>query len=138
MRRRLAPLLLLLPLACSTPVTGAPPGPAPAPRVVFTSALDDEDEPTDRLLRASFRQEKLYLWIHWFDLDPAAHLYRYEVVDGSGRVVRVGEIDMSPGDAITWHGHTLSPVLEAPGVWRFRIYIDGRLRIEPSLEVAAQ
>ena len=140
MTRPFVSLGVLLALGCSSPAGfGAARDPALAPRVVFASAVDDEEEPVDRLLRASFRQQKmLYIWIKWFDLAPAPHHYRYEVVDGSGRVVWVGDTNMSPDDAIIYHGHTLSPVIEAPGVWRFRIYIDGRLDIEPSIEVTAQ
>ena len=138
MSRRRAALLPALALAAGCFGSVAPPGgdPSYAPHVVFASEMKDGD-PVDSLGRASLRQRELCLWVQWFDLEEEHHTYHSEIRDGAGQLIHVGDMDLEPGATITWKCHRPNPAFERPGLWEFRIDIDGRLRLERKIVVTA-
>jgi len=132
-RRALLPVLALL-AGCAGPPSGAE---SPTPHVVFASEVKDGD-PGDSLGRASLRQKELCLWVKWLDLGAKRHAYHGEIRDGAGQLIHVGNLTLEPGEDVTWNCHRLNPAFERPGLWEFRIAIDGRLRLERKIVVTAE
>jgi hypothetical protein len=130
-------LALALLLACA----GPPQGPPTPPLVVFTSRVDDDFRPVDRLERAPLSSDGIAIFVRWFDLgtDAERH-YRCEIRDGSSQLVSLSEMTLHPTRS-TWETQSRyepNPAVDAPGTWRFRVFIDDELRVEAALEVSAE
>ncbi len=106
-------------------------------RAVFTSGVTDS-APTDQLERAPIDGERIYLWVSWSGLPDGGHDYRIRVTDGAGTVVWDSPWSFeSQGTKTTWSHYKPKPGLDAPGLWRFEIFLGGTKILEERLPVEA-
>jgi len=130
-------LLLAFGLACAGPPAAAPVPPV----VVFTSKVDEDFRPVDQLERARLADGSVSIFLRWFDLGTGGdRQYRCEIRDGSSQLVSLSKMTLHP-DRTTWETRTeydFRSAIDAPGTWTFRVFIDGQLRADASLEVTAE
>ncbi|MEZ4380026.1 MAG: hypothetical protein R3A79_01670 [Nannocystaceae bacterium] len=105
------------------------------PNLVFTRAIAD-DRPTDVLTAVSPADGRICLSGKWFDLPPTPQRYRYELRDGAGKVIHVGETEVTATAATwyTWSCYGRTPA-DAPGTWTYALRL-GDAELEGSIEVA--
>ena len=137
--KRALPGAVLLALLCGCATSPPPPAPEPArerpPVVILTSALDEHHLPVDRIERVSMSQKTYVVWVQWLEEPHGSHLYYCEFIDGAGRFERSPEtVKEHRGTKRTVVRYLFEPI-SAPGTWTIRIYLDGRLRAERTLEV---
>ncbi len=106
-------------------------------KTLFTSAVKDS-APTDELERASFDMGSLTLFIRWQGLPPSEHDYRLLVTDGKGQTAWDSDWKFSSGrgSKSTWSTHRFRPGVEAPGNWRFQVFLDGKPITAPEIEIS--
>ena len=128
--------MLALLAACA-----GPPAPPIPPLVVFTSEVDEDFRPVDRLERTRLAAGEVHFFLRWFDLGTGDERhYRCEIRDGSAQLVSMTEMTVRPKRS-TWETSTsyeFHPGIDAVGTWSFRAFIDGQLRVDAPLEVTAE
>lgn len=102
---------------------------------MFTSAIDN-DRPTDALSAVGPDDDALCLSGRWFDLPRAPQPYRYELRDAAGKVVNVGETEVT-ATAATWYTWSCyrPTAADAPGTWTYALTL-GDATLEGAIEVA--
>ena len=129
--------MLALLAACA----GPPPAPPVPPLVVFTSEVDEDFRPVDRLERTRLAAGSVSFFVRWFDLGTSdERRYRCEIRDGTAQLVSMTEMTLHPKKS-TWETSTeyeFHPAIDAAGTWSFRAFIDGQLRVDAPLEVTAE
>ncbi len=106
---------------------------------VFTSALDGDNLPVDRLNEVDLGAEKFYLHMRW-QMPPGNHTCRTKIFDGSGKPVYDREHDFTSKKFLyyTWVYYNINEQADSPGRWKFEIYMDGEKAGERYLTVTEQ
>ncbi|MDF1564892.1 MAG: hypothetical protein P1V51_17750 [Deltaproteobacteria bacterium] len=135
MRRKLLPALLALALGGCATLSVKKVAEKHPPRIVFTTAIE-EDQPVDEITALAEHQDRLCLSGRWFDLPHTTLGYRYELKDGGGQVLYVGEQEVT-ASAATWftyscYGRTKA---DAPGTWSYTLTL-GDFEQAGQIEVA--
>ena len=142
----LARCLLLLVLLTASNACGGGPGPVnsePLPgsglrtRVVFTDGLSEHNDPVNELHRIPISDAPLYVHVGWLDIPPGEHGYKLEIYDGAGELVNVQRMRFENTEASwnTFSWYRPKPGVDAPGTWRFEIFLDGARVVSSELEI---
>ena len=105
-------------------------------RVVFSTGVDENLDPLDDLKTISFAQEKVYIQVRW-NMPIGEHLYQLRIFDGDGKEALRHTFTFAT-TSIDWNTFTwyrLNPAVDAPGMWRFVISIDGENRIDTEFPI---
>lgn len=110
---------------------------APECTVFFTTGLDEHEEPSDSLKQIGLNEDKVYLYVKWFGIPNGKYQYACSIFDGSGTQVDYSTTSFTVDNEFrnTWTWHRFNAKVEAPGVWRFQIRLNGRSVLERTLEV---
>jgi len=105
---------------------------------LFTSGLNNNNRPVDRIEEISMEQERVYLYISWRNLRNKKYKLKTMVYDGSGKHVFSNPYKFRPTDDgiyNTWCWYNFNKVVDTPGYWRFEAYLDGQKVLEEPLRV---
>ena len=108
-------------------------------RVIFTTGLNEENEPIDNVKKISLGQGRIYLYISWNRISNEKHHYLCEIFDGSGQLINSNEMDFTPekGHWNTWNWYHIKEHVDQLGTWIFKVYLDDENLIEEGLQVDA-
>ncbi|MFQ5631078.1 MAG: tetratricopeptide repeat protein, partial [bacterium] len=104
---------------------------------IFTTGLSERDLPVDNIEQIPITRDRVYVYTYWNGLTDEEHSYLCKIYDGDGRNVSENSMKITPrrGHWRTWTWYYFNERQDAPGDWRFEIFLDGKLTIEKTLVV---
>lgn len=108
-------------------------------RVIFTTGLNENNEPINNLTDFSLDDKAVYIYVTWYSLPRELHQYACKIYDGAGDLVRLATMEFTPNDDshYTFSSYQIRKTLDKPGTWKFEIYLNGVRVIDKSIKVAA-
>jgi seryl-tRNA synthetase len=107
-------------------------------KVVFTTALTEDNVPINDLKEVSINQKRFYVFIKW-RLPIADHVYEIKIFDGSGKMASDSPVKFTAQTTIsnTWYEYAINKYIDQPGKWKFEIYLDGKKMAEEFINVTS-
>jgi len=105
-------------------------------KVVFTTALSEDNIPLDELKEVSLNQKRFTVFIRW-RLPIGDHTYQVKIFDGSGKLASDNPVKFHASATIasTWYEYAVNKYVDQPGKWKFEIFLDGKKMTEEFLDV---
>ena len=97
-------------------------------RVILTTGITSDDEPENSVSSFSMSDEKICVYIKWFQLMPEKEYdFTYQLLDEIGDILTASQITLRPKSKNwnSWHWYLLKKNIDQPGNWTFRGYLDG-------------
>ena len=106
-------------------------------RLIFTTGLASDNQPKNDLKQISINDGQIVVYVDWFLLPIREHDYLCKIFDGRGTLVYVDQMkfDVHIGNYWTASSYTFKRFVDAPGAWRFEIFLDGERAIQRTLDV---
>ncbi len=136
MMRAICALGLALALsACGGAATG--PSFSTSATTVFTTGLNDRQQPVNSIEAIGLDQERFYVYTAWNQLAPGEHKVMARVLDADGKTVlsdsqRLNAQNVSASSVSQFQ---LNRYLQKPGRWTVEVYLDNERYVERSLKV---
>jgi len=95
-------------------------------RVIFTSSLNEDNQPVDNLSEFPISGGQVTAFVTWFELTPGfEYTDNCKIFDGGGGLVYSEDLKFVPDGSShsTWCYYTFTAI-DKPGVWKFRLSID--------------
>lgn len=129
-------LIFTMLISSCTPVEVKGPVTPELYRVIFTTYLDSNNEPTNDLKEISIKDERIYTFMRW-NISTEKHNVGIIVSDGVGKIVHKSDRDFTPTDTDynSWNWVTINEKVDKPGNWKFEIFMDGEKVAEKKLLV---
>lgn len=108
-------------------------------RVIFTTGLDENNEPINNISELSLDEKSVFIYVTWYSLPKEPYQYLCKIYDGAGDLVRLATMDFTPSDEshYTFSSYQIRKTLDKPGPWKFEIYLNGARVIDKSIKVSA-
>ncbi|MBA4371442.1 MAG: hypothetical protein C0402_01125 [Thermodesulfovibrio sp.] len=108
-------------------------------RIIFTTGLNENNEPTNNLTELSLDEKIVYIYVTWYSLPRETYQYVCKIYDGAGDLVRLATMDFTPSDEshYTFSSYQIRKLLDKPGAWKFEIYLNGVRVVDKSLKVVS-
>ena len=106
-------------------------------RLIFTTGLAGENQPKNDIKSISLSDGQIVVFVDWFLLPQREHDYLCRIFDGKGTLVYADhmKMDVHTGNYWTASSYTFKTFVDAPGVWKFEIFLDGHRAIQKNLDV---
>lgn len=104
---------------------------------VFTNRVDEKTyEPVDRLKVCSIYQKYITIYVLWKNLPEGLHDYNIKVYDGEKNMVWDSDWEFtSYGTRETWSNYRPKENVDKPGLWQFKITLDGYEIVDEQIKV---
>ncbi len=107
-------------------------------KVVFTTGIKNY-KPVNSINKISINNKKLYFFIKLLSLEAnSEYRYFFKIYDSKGTLI----LETTPNPITSpdnrhniWCWHTLDPITDVAGNWRFEAYLDGVKFVERTLKV---
>lgn len=104
--------------------------------VIFSTGVDKDNRPTNDLKTISFEDKKLFVFVKW-NMPIGTHDYQCSIFDAVGKEVHRSRAILAttqiPWETWTWY--IINPALDAPGIWKFEISMDGQKYVDRDFPV---
>lgn len=103
----------------------------------FTTGLTSDNWPINDVQEYDLASgDRIYMFIRWRNLPDRSHDYQIRITDGANHVVLDDDWEFSAsGSHDTWSTLMPQAQFDAPGDWRFEIYLHGIRMLEQHLRV---
>jgi hypothetical protein len=98
-----------------------------AHKIILTSGIDEKGYPEDVREEFKITDEKIYIFMRWVDLKEKTNEYEVKMYDGKGLLIatRKSEFTAESGSHNTWMWYTINKVMDAPGDWKYILFLNG-------------
>jgi len=96
-------------------------------RVIFTSTLNEDNQPVDNLSEFPISGGQVTAFVTWFELTPGfEYTDNCKIFDGDGGLVYSEDFRFVPdGSSYSTWCRLAFTAIDKPGLWKFRLSIDG-------------
>jgi len=100
-------------------------------RVIVTTDLDASQRPISDLAMVAISSKKVLIYVQW-SIPAGKHDYRCIIFDAHDKEVFEDSRVINPTGNFcnTWTWHVFNSNIDAPGQWRFEVYIDGNAYLQ--------
>lgn len=95
-------------------------------RPIFTTGLNSDQQPLNDLREISINEDKIYVFVYWFNLPKTTYDYNCKIFDASGTMFFDSSAQLVVNTdnyySTTWY--QINKNIDKPGKWRFEIYLN--------------
>lgn len=103
---------------------------------IFTTELDENEDPTDNIKEISLKEKRVYFYVKWYLPINRERTHTIKIFDGSGKKVYSYNYHFTPTttrwNTWTWYDFKKG---DRVGKWKFQIFYKGKLLLEKYLKV---
>ena len=98
--------------------------------------MDEKNNPVKDVKEISINEKRIYLITKWL-MPIEKHEMKTTVYDGAGNIVSSTKIffKLKQASLTTNYFYDINHNVDAPGTWRFEVYLDGKKKIAKTLNV---
>lgn len=106
-------------------------------RIVFTTQLDENDEPMNNLEKESIISDYVFIYVNWFNIPQTSYNYTAIIYNSAGDKVSEAEMKITPTNSrlYTFSGYKFDRTVDTSGIWRFQIKLDDVIVIDKEVNL---